>query len=333
MMNSNSAGEYSGSPGSVFVQAPPTHHYCSQTDRISLRFDYPVIMTKHHGFGDASLTGHYGAPHQQGHTNMLPLSPASWIMVCSMSKNAGGDPLTLSIEGQTITCRIRRSVRAKNIGLRILDDGSLGITLPAAKKRIDLDRLLSRHRRWILKNLERSSKEKLLPPFILAEGGVLPVLDYECYLRIVTSSRKRARVEFDPPHINLHVNNSRFDTLYPLVEGWYRKMARKFLRDRIPYWVGRLKVVPEGLRVKNQRTLWGSCSRRKNLNFNWRILLLSPETADYLIIHELSHLKHMNHSGKFWNTVKAFCPGYKDCQRELRSKNHWLKYPEGFKKR
>ena len=55
VMNSVSAREYSGSPGSVFVQDPPTHHYCPQMDRVSLRFDYPVIITQHHGFGDAAV--------------------------------------------------------------------------------------------------------------------------------------------------------------------------------------------------------------------------------------------------------------------------------------
>ena len=108
-------------------------------------------------------------------------------------------------------------------------------------------------------------------------------------------------------------------------------MARNFLRERIPYWAANLGVSPRDVKVKNQKTLWGSCSRQKNLNFNWRMMLLSPQAADYLIVHELSHLKHMDHSKIFWKMVERYCPDYKKNKRELRDKSHWLKFPDGFK--
>ena len=89
-----------------------------------------------------------------------------------------------------------------------------------------------------------------------------------------------------------------------------------------------MDVTPNKIYVKNQRTLWGSCSKKKNLNFNWRILLLSEKTADYLIIHELAHLKELNHSPKFWEFVRIHCPEYKTHKAELRNKDPWLKFPQ-----
>jgi predicted metal-dependent hydrolase len=71
--------------------------------------------------------------------------------------------------------------------------------------------------------------------------------------------------------------------------------------------------------IKNQQTRWGSCSSRKNLNFNYRIALLPPELQDYLIVHELCHLQQMNHSKKFWDLVAEQIPGYKALNKQLKT--------------
>lgn len=70
--------------------------------------------------------------------------------------------------------------------------------------------------------------------------------------------------------------------------------------------------------IKNQKTRWGSCSRKGNLNFNYRILFLSERFADYIIAHELCHLKEFNHSKKFWSEVEKIIPDYRIIRREIR---------------
>lgn len=73
------------------------------------------------------------------------------------------------------------------------------------------------------------------------------------------------------------------------------------------------------INIKKQKTRWGSCSRKKNLNFNYKILFLPPKLRDYIIIHELCHLKEFNHSRKFWNLVKKSIPRYDEIRNELKS--------------
>lgn len=87
---------------------------------------------------------------------------------------------------------------------------------------------------------------------------------------------------------------------------------------RASHWAERMGVGFGAVRVKGQRTLWGSCSRQGNLNFNWRLTLAPPEVLDYVVIHELAHRVEMNHSPRFWDIVSRHCPEHKTHRRWLR---------------
>lgn len=73
------------------------------------------------------------------------------------------------------------------------------------------------------------------------------------------------------------------------------------------------------LRIKEQKTRWGSCSKRKNLNFNWKIIMAPEMVMDYVIVHEMCHLVHFDHSKEFWDLVSFYMPNYKECAQWLKS--------------
>jgi len=110
-----------------------------------------------------------------------------------------------------------------------------------------------------------------------------------------------------------------------LLNDWYRGKAEAIFAERAAFWSARMGLAYRGLRVKDQRTLWGSCSREGNLNFNWRVVLAPPEVLDYLVIHELAHLREMNHSRAFWALVAAQCPEWKTYRAWLREHSRALK--------
>lgn len=87
---------------------------------------------------------------------------------------------------------------------------------------------------------------------------------------------------------------------------------------RASFWAERLGVTFGAVRVKGQRTRWGSCSRRGNLNFNWRLTLAPAEVLDYVVLHEVAHRLEMNHSPRFWAIVERHCPDHKTHRRWLR---------------
>ncbi len=97
-----------------------------------------------------------------------------------------------------------------------------------------------------------------------------------------------------------------------------KKKARDFIIGRLEYYNKFYNFHFERVAIRDQRTRWGSCSGKRNLNFNYRIINLPMEHADYLIVHELCHLEQMNHSKDFWKLVSRTIPDYRRISRELR---------------
>jgi len=232
------------------------------------------------------------------------------------------------LDGTHVPYRIRKSHRAKNIRMTFEDEESLIVTLPDHRKLQKVEHALFEHKNWILSKIKETQiLRKISPPFLLKNGAQLPVFDMVYPLSLSVQNQKKARWYFQHNMLNITAPQLSPSIISRGVVHWYRTMAHLFLEDRVSYWAKIINVSPKNIRVKNQRTLWGSCSKRANLNFNWRILLLSKQAADYLIIHELSHLKELNHSPNFWLLVKKYCPEYKTHKAELKHKNTWLKYP------
>jgi predicted metal-dependent hydrolase len=98
----------------------------------------------------------------------------------------------------------------------------------------------------------------------------------------------------------------------------YREAAENIVKSRVPYFAQLMGVTYKRLSVRNQKTRWGSCSRAGTLSFNYRIACIAPELADYLIVHELAHVRHFDHSRAFWAFVRTAIPNAMECRRALR---------------
>ena len=99
----------------------------------------------------------------------------------------------------------------------------------------------------------------------------------------------------------------------------YKKEALKKIQKRVEYFAKKGDFAYGKITIKNNKTNWGSCSAKGNLNFNYRLIFLEPKEMDYIIIHELSHLREMNHSKKFWLEVKKLCPEYKEIRKRIKN--------------
>lgn len=94
--------------------------------------------------------------------------------------------------------------------------------------------------------------------------------------------------------------------------------AKRIFPERTAYFAKRMGVDYDRITIREQKTRWGSCSSKGNLNFNWKLVLLAPELLDYVVVHELAHRREMNHSKNFWKIVEAELPDYRERRRRLK---------------
>jgi len=102
------------------------------------------------------------------------------------------------------------------------------------------------------------------------------------------------------------------------MEKWYRKKADRIINDRVGLYIEKIGKRPQVVKVKEQKRRWGSCTAKSKLYFNWRIIMAPGGIIDYVVVHEMSHLVHANHSKKFWQKVESVLPDYK-------KRRKWLK--------
>ena len=108
------------------------------------------------------------------------------------------------------------------------------------------------------------------------------------------------------------------------LERRYRQAAKEYIPRRVDYYAQHLGVTYERIRIAEQKTRWGSCSSKGTLSFNWKLMLAPPKVLDYVVVHELCHLKEMNHSSRFWKLVEEIIPDYKEYRKWLKDNGNTL---------
>jgi predicted metal-dependent hydrolase len=98
---------------------------------------------------------------------------------------------------------------------------------------------------------------------------------------------------------------------------WITGEGGELFREKISRWAEIMGVEYHNIRIKDVRSRWGSCSSSKNLNFSWKVFVMPERVVDYLVVHELAHLKQMNHSPAFWAIVEEYIPDYRKLKKEL----------------
>lgn len=109
-----------------------------------------------------------------------------------------------------------------------------------------------------------------------------------------------------------------------LLEQFLRQKAEEHIQPMLEEYREKMDVDYEGVAYRNQRTLWGSCSAKENLSFNWRLVMSPEEVMEYVVVHELAHLKERNHTKQFWRIVKEHHENYKECSNWLEEKSPQL---------
>jgi hypothetical protein len=218
---------------------------------------------------------------------------------------------SIDLAGQRVAYRLRRSQR-RTIGLAI-DHRGLRIGAPLRARQSDIETLIRQHGQWVLDKLAawqtRPAPEKLA----IHDGMQITILDQQLTVTVTPIGRPRWQWLGD----KLHLWPSPTTAAAALLEKALRDKARQVFTERLAHYAPALGVAPPPLRLSAARTRWGSCSHH-GISLNWRLVFMPLAVVDYVVCHELAHLREMNHSPRFWAVVEALCPEWQSRRNELR---------------
>lgn len=227
--------------------------------------------------------------------------------------------ITLS-NGETIEYQLEHRAR-KTVGLKVTDDGLI-VHAPKRIFQFQLQKLLQEKSNWIIKKLE-ARKQNYVPPVSWQDGETLYLLGNPITLFVIQHAKNK-QAQFD--HDSLTIATPEPDNTVLVqrkVLQWYKKQALTDFGRRLEILAAKLNVPTPPLKLSNAQSRWGSCSSHGDIRLNWRLLQAQPHIINYVICHELAHLKEMNHSAKFWAVVESIFPDYKVAEKELKTiSNH-----------
>ena len=218
----------------------------------------------------------------------------------------------IAIAGQAVDYHLRRS-RRRTIGLAI-DQRGLRVGAPLQARLGDIETLIREHGQWVLDKLadwrSRPTPERL----VVSEGAVIFALGEALTVTITPASRQRWL--FSDPKLHLFVPPAVEARV--VLEKALRDKARSVFAERLAHYAPQLGIAAPPLRLSAACTRWGSCSHHGGISLNWRLILMPLPVVDYVVAHELAHLKEMNHSASFWSVVQQLCPDWRARRCELR---------------
>lgn len=209
---------------------------------------------------------------------------------------------------------VRESSRARNLRVQIFPHGGVEVVVPRRTSKRAVRAFVSEHRDWIISSQAeyraRSAAEPQVPEQIeLAAIGQ--------QLQVQYRRARRTRVQQNGDDLVVFTPTDRPEHVWPALQHWLKQQARPHLSACLTRCTAETGLQPSRLQVRLQKTRWGSCSPNGTISLNAAVLLRSPEEMRYVVIHELCHLRHMNHSRRYWNLVGRFEPDYRAIDRRL----------------
>ena len=218
-----------------------------------------------------------------------------------------------------ISPQIIRSNR-KTLSLSINENSDLVVRAPHRVSDDEIQKFISEKSAWIDKK-QRLIKARLKDN--LNQYSSLQCLYLGSLYPLKIDNNSVEPISFDGQEFT--IANVNRDTINLPLKSWYKKRFIEVALPRLSYFSDKHKLKVNQVRVKEQKTLWGSCSSKNNINLNYLLIMAPMKVIDYVIVHELVHTTHKNHSAKFWQKVETIMPNYKDARYWLKENGHQLR--------
>ncbi|MES2025990.1 MAG: SprT family zinc-dependent metalloprotease [Pseudomonadota bacterium] len=211
--------------------------------------------------------------------------------------------------------------KRRSIGFMIDDDG-LRITAPKWVTLTEIENAICEKQRWIFTKLNERrehSARRLQPQMEWRDGATLPYLGNDITLRILGTQSAGIVYDAESKELTVCLPSAAAERqLKDRVQGWLQLEAKRIFAERLPVYAEKLDVSYQSFALSSAMTQWGSCTADGKIRLNWRLIHFALPLIDYVIAHELSHLREMNHSPQFWATVQSVFPEFAAAKKALR---------------
>ena len=208
--------------------------------------------------------------------------------------------------------RLRRSARARHLQIRVSPWAGVEVIVPGRRTPREVEEFVASHRGWIRHAWQRLLKEYPEAGSLrLPERIVVPLVNASWQVRYTDTARLRESAD------TLEVPRGDIVATALKLQRWMKKKAALALPARMERWCERTGLRPDKVVIRGQATRWGSCSTRNTISLNFRLLFLEEQQIDCLLLHEICHLKHLDHGKRFWALMEKHMPGARERDRQL----------------
>ena len=223
------------------------------------------------------------------------------------------------LDGQPVNYILHRSHGRRRISLSV-DERGLRVGAPLRASLREIESVLRDHARWVMRKLGEWH-DKRTPARRWITGETVAYLGLPLRLEVIQGA---AAVVLAPPQLHISVPDIAAAAVAAQARHWLRAQALEHFYQRIEHFRSHVTLGTVGvtLRLSNARGRWGSCHVSRRISLSWRLIHLPQHLIDYVVVHELAHLREMNHSPRFWAVVGSVIPDYAARRREIRRESH-----------
>lgn len=229
------------------------------------------------------------------------------------------------IEGFGFIVEVIRTQRKKTADVRV-DDGAVSVVVPMKLTHDRISEILNSKRHWINQKIvmHRNAQPVSVKEFVSGES--FSYLGRHYRLKVINGPYKPVKLMQGRLIVTVPNGEGESNMVRNALVRWYKQHAEQKLQEKLKRYATLVDVNPESVGVKSFKSRWGSCTSSGKIDFNWKIILAPNRIVDYVVVHELCHLKQHDHSTKFWKEVERVMPDYIECKKWLKDNSAKLDF-------
>lgn len=220
-------------------------------------------------------------------------------------------------DGNGFIAEIIRTNRRKTADIRV-EEGAVSLIVPTATSLEKIDQLLKTKRQWIREKMLLQREQAPASSKRFVSGEAFSYLGRNYRLKVIEGAYTPVKLVHGRLVVQLPEGNKHPHMVRNALVRWYKRQAEQKLKEKVKRYAPLVGVEPTSVNIKTFKSRWGSCTTQGALEFNWRIMLAPNRRVDYVVLHELCHLIHHDHSPDFWKELTRVMPDYQESRQWLK---------------